>query len=415
MTTTKLAIKNLYKIFGDRPDDALAMLGEGRSKDEILSATGSTVGVQDVNFEIAEGEIFVVMGLSGSGKSTLIRMLNGLIAPTSGQILIDGEDDVAHCSDETLRTIRRNKISMVFQHFALFPHRTILENAAYGLKVRGVPVADRNARARKALEQVGLALYADSYPEQLSGGMQQRVGLARGLAAETEVLLMDEPFGALDPLIRRDMQDELIALQRSLNKTIIFITHDLDEALILGDRIAIMKGGRFVQVGTAEEIVANPADAYVTGFTKDIDRSRVFRAGRVARAPDALERVGLTAERALAHMDETGHDALYVTQGSKPVGVLSYRDVAALARKPGSDIAAKLVTDFPRTDRQTLIADLFPLARGGLPIAVLGPDGELAGVVEPATIFAELSAGEQRGDAPSAADVRSPHSAMDAV
>ena len=415
MTTTKLAIKNLYKIFGNRPDDALAMLGEGRSKDEILSATGSTVGVQDVNFEIAEGEIFVVMGLSGSGKSTLIRMLNGLIAPTSGQIMVDGDDDVANCNDETLRTIRRNKISMVFQHFALFPHRTILENAAYGLKVRGVPVEDRNAKATKALEQVGLSLYAGSYPEQLSGGMQQRVGLARGLAAETEILLMDEPFGALDPLIRRDMQDELLELQRSLNKTIIFITHDLDEALILGDRIAIMKGGRFVQVGTAEEIVANPADDYVTGFTKDIDRSRVFKAARVARTPDALERTGLTAERALAHMDETGHDALYVTEGGKPVGVLPYRDAVALARMPGSDVSSKLVTDFPRTDPRTLIADLFPLARGGLPIAVIGPDGALTGVVEPSTIFAELSAGEQRSDTAAAASTSASLPAMDAA
>ena len=415
MTTTKLAIKNLYKIFGDRPDDALRMLGEGRSKDEILSATGSTVGVQDVNFEIAEGEIFVVMGLSGSGKSTLIRMLNGLIPPTSGEILIDGDDDVANCSDETLRAIRRSKISMVFQHFALFPHRTILENAAYGLKVRGIPVPDRNAKAKKALEQVGLGLYADSYPEQLSGGMQQRVGLARGLAAETEVLLMDEPFGALDPLIRRDMQDELIELQRALNKTIIFITHDLDEALILGDRIAIMKGGRFVQVGTAEEIVANPADDYVAGFTKDIDRSRVFKAGRVARAPDALERAGLTAERALAHMDETGHDALYITESGKPVGVLPYRDAVALARTPGSDIAGKLATNFPRTDPRTLIADLFPLARSGLPIAVIGPSGELTGVVEPATIFAELSAGEQRGESMAAASAPPPFPTMDAA
>ncbi len=415
MTTTKLAIKNLYKIFGNRPDDALAMLGEGRSKDEILSATGSTVGVQDVNFEIAEGEIFVVMGLSGSGKSTLIRMLNGLIAPTSGQIMVDGDDDVANCNDETLRTIRRNKISMVFQHFALFPHRTILENAAYGLKVRGVSVEDRNAKATKALEQVGLSLYAGSYPEQLSGGMQQRVGLARGLAAETEILLMDEPFGALDPLIRRDMQDELLELQRSLNKTIIFITHDLDEALILGDRIAIMKGGRFVQVGTAEEIVANPADDYVTGFTKDIDRSRVFKAARVARTPDALERTGLTAERALAHMDETGHDALYVTEGGKPVGVLPYRDAVALARMPGSDVSSKLVTDFPRTDPRTLIADLFPLARGGLPIAVIGPDGALTGVVEPSTIFAELSAGEQRSDTAAAASTSASLPAMDAA
>src|SRR5690606_34861888 len=209
--------------------------------------------VENVNFEVSDGEIFVVMGLSGSGKSTLVRMINGLIKPSSGRILID-DIDVASCSEEELLSLRRNKVSMVFQHFALFPHKTVAENVAFGLKIKGVQAAERRERAHAVLEQVGLANRADSYPEELSGGMQQRVGLARGLAADPEILLMDEPFGALDPLIRRDMQAELLELQRSLKKTIVFITHDLNEALILGNRIAIMRNGRFVQVGSAEEI-----------------------------------------------------------------------------------------------------------------------------------------------------------------
>src|SRR5690606_22173404 len=248
----KLSVENIYKIFGQRTDAARRMLAEGRTKEEILEATGATVGVQDASFDVGEGEIFVVMGLSGSGKSTLVRMLNGLIDPSSGSIMIDGVD-VANCTREQLRRIRREKIAMVFQHFALFPHWSVADNAAYGLKVKGVRAPERREKALTALEQVGLAAWADSLPSELSGGMQQRVGLARALATGPEVLLMDEPFGALDPLIRREMQDELLTLQRSLKKTIIFITHDLNEALLLGDTIAIMKDGRFVQVGTAQE------------------------------------------------------------------------------------------------------------------------------------------------------------------
>ena len=391
---TKLRIRNLYKIFGENTDKALAMIEEGKTKDEILSATGATVGVNDVNVDIEEGEIFVVMGLSGSGKSTLIRMLNGLIPPTSGKIEIDGED-IAHYDDEKIREIRRQKISMVFQHFALFPHKTILENAAFGLKIKGVPLKERNERATKALGQVGLAQYSDSYPNQLSGGMQQRVGLARGLAAEPQVLLMDEPFGALDPLIRRDMQDELLELQRSLGKTIVFITHDLNEALILGDKIAIMKGGRFVQVGTAEEIVGSPADAYVEAFTKDIDRSRVFPAQRVAKSADPIQKSDLGAEAALAAMDRLGRDAIYVVDGGKPVGVLRYRDAQGTLRTAGGDCSSALITTFPKVDAEKPIFELYPLARKGLPIAVVDDAGQLIGVVEPETIFAELAGDDE--------------------
>ncbi|MEX6508133.1 glycine betaine/L-proline ABC transporter ATP-binding protein [Jiella sp. M17.18] len=384
--TVKLSIRNLYKIFGDSPEAALQLLEKGRTKEEILAETGNTVGVQDVNVDIEEGEIFVVMGLSGSGKSTLIRMLNGLIPPTSGDILIDGAN-VAKAEGEELRSIRREKIAMVFQHFALFPHKTVVDNAAFGLKVKGVGATERRERAMRALEQVGLGAYADSYPEQLSGGMQQRVGLARGLAAEPEVLLMDEPFGALDPLIRRDMQDELIQLQKKLNKTIVFITHDLNEALILGDKIAIMKGGRFVQVGTAEDIVGDPADDYVAAFTKDIDRSRVFKARRVARPAEPLERAGLSRTEALAAMERSGRDAIYVVEDGVPVGVLTYRDLAAAS---GDDAADAMVAAFPKTRETTPINDLYALAEQGLPIAVVDGEGRLTGVVEPRAIFAEL-------------------------
>ncbi|MER0239822.1 glycine betaine/L-proline ABC transporter ATP-binding protein [Fulvimarina sp. MAC8] len=391
---TKLSIKSLYKIFGERGEEAMRLVESGKTKEEILAKTGATVGVNDVNVDIEEGEIFVVMGLSGSGKSTLIRMLNGLISPTSGTITIDG-DDIAHCSDEEIREIRRQKISMVFQHFALFPHKTILENAAFGLKIKGMGVSERNERARKSLAQVGLEQYADSYPDQLSGGMQQRVGLARGLAAEPQVLLMDEPFGALDPLIRRDMQDELLELQRSLGKTIVFITHDLNEALILGDKIAIMKGGRFVQVGTAEEIVGSPADDYVEAFTKDIDRSRVFPAKRVAKQAEPLQKADLGAQTALSTMDRLGRDAIYVVEDGKPVGVLRYRDAQAALQNSGGDCSSALITKFPKAEAEKPIFELYPLARKGLPIAVVDEADKLIGVVEPETIFAELAGDDE--------------------
>ena len=267
----KLSVQNLFKIFGGNENESLRLLEDGHSKEEILAQTGATVGVQHANFDVAEGEFFVVMGLSGSGKSTMVRMLNGLIPPTSGAILVDGED-VASCDGKVLRRIRREKIAMVFQHFALFPHWTVAENVAYGLKVRSIGAEQRRAAALKSLEQVGLKAWADSLPSDLSGGMQQRVGLARALANDPEILLMDEPFGALDPLIRREMQDELVELQKTLKKTIIFITHDLNEALTLGDRIAIMKDGQFVQIGSAQEIVSHPSNDHVASCVADIDR-----------------------------------------------------------------------------------------------------------------------------------------------
>ena len=277
--SSRLEAEHLYKVFGRRTDEAVERLTAGADREE-LRADGTTAAVIDASFTVEPGEIFVVMGLSGSGKSTLLRMLNGLLEPTAGHVRFDGQDLTA-LSARALREVRAKKISMVFQHFALFPHRSVLENAAYGLCVQGVPRAERNKRAAHALELAGLAGWEKSWPDELSGGMQQRVGLARALATDADLLLMDESFSALDPLIRRDMQDQLIELQRKLKKTIVFITHDLNEAMRLGDRIAVMRDGRIVQTGTAEDILVRPANDYVASFTQDVDRSRVLTAGAV--------------------------------------------------------------------------------------------------------------------------------------
>ncbi len=278
----KISIKNLYKIFGSSPKKGMTLLREGKSKEEIHEQTGLTVGVQDASFEINKGEIFVVMGLSGSGKSTLVRMLNRLIEPTSGEVLVDGED-VLKMSKEELVRFRRSKTGMVFQSFALMPHLTVLDNVSFGLDLDGVDKETRMERSLDALKQVGLDGWEKSYPSELSGGMQQRVGLARGLAVDPDILLMDEAFSALDPLIRTEMQDELLKLQDIHERTIVFISHDLDEALRIGDRIAIMEGGRVVQVGTPEDILQNPADDYVRAFFRGVDPTGVISAGDIVR------------------------------------------------------------------------------------------------------------------------------------
>ncbi len=278
----KLEVRNLYKIFGDTPKAALKLLEQKVDKDKIFEKTGQTVGVHDVSLGVEEGEIFVVMGLSGSGKSTLVRLLNRLIEPTQGQVLIDGED-ITIMEKEPLRHIRRNKISMVFQSFALMPHLNVLDNASFGLLLAGEPLQQRQEKARAALSQVGLETHINSYPDELSGGMQQRVGLARALANNPDIMLMDEAFSALDPLIRTEMQDELVRLQSTHQRTIVFISHDLDEAMRIGDRIAIMQDGVVVQVGTPDEILKTPANDYVRSFFKGVDVSYVFTAGDIAR------------------------------------------------------------------------------------------------------------------------------------
>jgi len=284
MTDTLIQVRDLYKIFGEKPDTVMPLVKEGRSKDEILADTGHTVGLKEINLEIKRGEIFVIMGLSGSGKSTLIRHFNRLIEPTAGEIIVEGTD-VMKLGKKELEQFRRHKMSMVFQRFGLMPHYTVIENVAYGLKIQGIDKDERHDKAREWLETVGLKGYEEQYPSQLSGGQQQRVGLARALCTDAEILLMDEAFSALDPLIRSEMQDQLIELQQTLHKTIIFITHDLDEALRLGDRIAILKDGLLVQQGEPEEILLHPADDYVEAFVKDVNRARALTVETVMKEP----------------------------------------------------------------------------------------------------------------------------------
>ncbi|TLF51638.1 glycine betaine/L-proline ABC transporter ATP-binding protein [Halomonas urmiana] len=389
----KVVVEHLYKVFGEDAAATIRRVDAGESKDNIYAQTRSVAAVADVSLTVGAGEIFVVMGLSGSGKSTLIRCLNRLIEPTRGRILLDGQDVVAMDAD-ALRELRANKLSMVFQHFALFPHKTVGENVEFGLKVRGMPPVERRQKALRALEQVGLEAYADVPPDNLSGGMQQRVGLARGLAVDPEIMLMDEPFSALDPLIRRDVQDELLALQEQLHMTILFITHDLHEALRIGDRIAIMKDGRFVQVGTPEQIVAAPADDYVAAFTRDVDRGRVFRMGRLSQ--EALTVTpGDDAATARRRCDEHQVAGLHVVDpDGRPLGILTRADLASAEDAALSDL---MRSDYPAARADQELIELYGACARGLPIAVLDETGRLQSSVDPLRVFA-LLAGE-RGEA----------------
>ena len=321
----RLVVKNLFKVFGDRPAEAMAMVREGANKKQIFASTGQTLGVNDASFSVREGEIFVVMGLSGSGKSTLVRLLNRLIDPTEGQVLFDGTD-IAKMTDAELRDFRRKHISMVFQSFALMPHLTVLQNASFGLELAGESKSAREEKGLKALDQVGLADRAQSYPGELSGGMQQRVGLARALANNPSILLMDEAFSALDPLIRTGMQDELVKMQRKDRRTIIFISHDLDEAFRIGDRIAIMEGGSVVQVGTAEEIIKQPATDYVRAFFKNVDVTHVFSAGELADMPSETTFIigEVSAEKALSRLQACDREYGFVVDKKRHyTGVVS--------------------------------------------------------------------------------------------
>ncbi|MCW8334310.1 quaternary amine ABC transporter ATP-binding protein [Vibrio paucivorans] len=309
MTKPLIEIRGLYKVFGDKPKSVIDRVQAGDSKDQILAETGHTVGLKDINLSINKGEIFVVMGLSGSGKSTLIRHFNRLIDPTQGQILVEGTD-VMKFGVKELEEFRRHKMSMVFQRFGLMPHRNVIDNVAYGLEVQGLSKQDRLSKANQWLETVGLNGYGEQYPSQLSGGQQQRVGLARALCTDAEILLMDEAFSALDPLIRSEMQDQLIELQQKLHKTIIFITHDLDEALRLGDRIAILKDGELVQQGTPDEILLHPADEYVEAFVKDVNRARALTVETVMQPP-AYRITAETIDEALIQMKKLKGDYAY--------------------------------------------------------------------------------------------------------
>lgn len=308
-----IQIEHVFKVFGDDPDAALTLVRQGKSKREILAETGQSIGVFDAHFDIQAGEIFVIMGLSGSGKSTLVRLLNRLIEPSAGRVVVDGEDIFQHGSRQ-LRALRRKDISMVFQSFALMPHMTVRDNTAFGLELAGTDKAQRLAAADDALAQVGLAGWGDSYPDELSGGMQQRVGLARALASDPSILLMDEAFSALDPIIRTDMQSELLRLQQVRRRTIVFISHDLDEAMRIGDRIAIMKDGQVVQVGTPEEILRNPADDYVRSFVRGVDAAKVFKAGDIARRSQVVVSENPTrgARPALKLLEDQDREFAYV-------------------------------------------------------------------------------------------------------
>ena len=289
---SKIEINNIYKIFGPKPEQVLPMVQDGATKEQVLEETDHTVGLDNVSLSVKKGEIFVCMGLSGSGKSTLIRHINRLIGPTSGQVIVDGVD-VLSLDDKEILEFRKKTMSMVFQRFGLFPHKTVIENVAYGLEIQEVPEDKRKEIAQGQIDSVGLQGFEHQYPAQLSGGMQQRVGLARALATDPQILLMDEAFSALDPLIRSDMQNQLVDLQSKLKKTIVFITHDLDESLKLGDHIGILNGGRLVQVGRPEDIILNPADDYVKAFVKDVNRSKVLRAKTVMTKIDKFDTTGI--------------------------------------------------------------------------------------------------------------------------
>lgn len=385
----KVEIKHLTKIFGKRVKPALQMVQQQASKTEILKKTGATVGVYDANLSIEEGEIFVIMGLSGSGKSTLIRLLNRLIEPTSGAIKIDGED-ISTMSKEQLLEVRRKKMSMVFQSFGLFPHRTILENTEYGLEVQGVPKEERRERAEKALDNANLLAFKDQYPNQLSGGMQQRVGLARALANNPEILLMDEAFSALDPLIRRDMQDELLDLQANASQTIIFISHDLNEALRIGDRIAIMKDGQIQQVGTGEEILTAPANDYVRAFIEDVDRSKVLTAERIMIPPITTNIDVDGPAVALKKMrTEEVSGLVAVDRRRQFQGFISSED-ALRARRENIGLR-DVMTEMPTVSRDMLVADIMPLIYDApTPLAVVD-NGRLLGVIIRGRVLEALS------------------------
>ncbi|GLT13436.1 glycine betaine/L-proline ABC transporter ATP-binding protein ProV [Vibrio algivorus] len=382
--TTKLEVKNLYKVFGETPDEAFALIDKGLDKDEIFEKTGLTVGVKDVSLSINEGEIFVIMGLSGSGKSTLVRLLNRLIEPTRGHVYLNGKD-IAVISDEELRNVRRNNISMVFQNFALMPHMSVIENAAFGLELAGVDLDKRNDAARNALARVGLENQSDSYPDELSGGMKQRVGLARALATDPDILLMDEAFSALDPLIRTEMQDELIRLQNDDRRTIVFISHDLDEAMRIGDRIAIMQNGVVVQVGTPDEILQNPANDYVESFFSGVNVADVYSAKDIARKkPAAVFKKGETDGPAAALQILSDHDRDYgvvVDKANKYSGIVS-QDSLKAAYKEKRPLSSALLDNTVSLHADTPVSELISqVAEVPYAVPVIDSDGTYHGVI----------------------------------
>lgn len=411
--TEKIAVKGLVKIFGSFPQKALTILQENKSKDEILKETGLTVAINNVSFSVEQGEIFVVMGLSGSGKSTILRCLNRLIEPSAGEIQIDGID-ITKLNDKNLRKFRQEKTAMVFQQFALLPHRTVLENTVYGLEVQGIPKKKREEKAVNTLEMVGLKGWENKYPSQLSGGMKQRVGLARALTNDADILLMDEAFSALDPLIREEMQDELLSLQQKMNKTIVFITHDLNEALKLGDRIAFLRDGALVQIGSPEEITTNPADDYVAKFVRGVDRSKVLSAGDVMKKPQPLITLRDGPSVALRIMKEHGISSVFVVDREKHLKGIITVDAAVEARNAGTQSLIELeLSQGPVVKESVPLQDtLSVIAESKLPMAVVDDNDKLIGIIVRGSVLAALASDNRANDTAESSDAGAPMSAM---
>lgn len=387
-----ITASHLYKIFGRRPERGVAALKAGASRDD-LREDGLTPAVIDAGFEVRPGEIFVVMGLSGSGKSTLIRMVNGLLEPTAGDLLI-GDRNITHLSPQDLRRVRRDKISMVFQHFALLPHRSVGENAAYALEIQGISRSEREQRAEKALSMVGLGGWGSSMPGELSGGMRQRVGLARALASGTDVMLMDEAFSALDPLIRREMQDQLIELQQELDKTILFITHDLNEAMRLGDRIAMMRDGRIEQIGTAEQILNDPANNYVAEFVQDVDRTRVLTAANVMEPPVAVLGADQGPQSAHKLMRENQTSTVLVLARNRTLRGIAREDEVARAVRAGSTSLPMIpAAEVGMVRQDDLLVDLFTIATRHSLLVVTDERERVVGLIPRVTLLAALGNG----------------------
>lgn len=395
---TKIEIKDLSILFGPEKAKAKKMVKQGKSKQEILKETGCTVAVRNANLQIEEGEMFVIMGLSGSGKSTLVRCINRLNEPSMGEIFLNGKN-ITRLSDKELLQIRRKEMAMVFQHFGLLPHRTVLSNIAFGLELQGVPKEEREKKAMESVAVVGLKGYENQRVDELSGGMQQRVGLARALANNPQVLLMDEAFSALDPLIREQMQDELLDLQEKMKRTIIFITHDLDEAIKLGDRIAIMKDGEVVQVGTPEEILIDPANAYVTRFTESVDRGRIVTASSIMLSQPVVVRIKRDGPEAILRKMREKH--LYalpvVGPGDQFLGEVLLKDVLKLRKVEAKDISSIIRKEVPSVLENTIVEDMLPLlpeVRQALP--VVDENNRLKGVVSTSSIIIEMTGKDQK-------------------
>ncbi|MGB4137407.1 MAG: glycine betaine/L-proline ABC transporter ATP-binding protein [Microbacterium sp.] len=388
MTETALEARHLFKVFGRNPGQAVRRLKAGESRSAVSDA--GTAAVIDAGFTVNRGEIFVIMGLSGSGKSTIIRMLNGLLTPTDGEVVIRGRS-VTAASPKELRDIRRSQVSMVFQHFALLPHRTVVDNAAYALEIQGVGKRERLARARDILAKVGLEGWADSYPDELSGGMRQRVGLARALTAGSDILLMDEAFSALDPLIRREMQEQLVELQQELGRTIIFITHDLNEAMFLGDRIAVMRDGRIVQQGTPEEILTDPANDYVAQFVQDVDRTRVLTASAVMEPPHLTVPLTAGVRGALRVLREEQVSTIFAVENRRLVGAVTDRAVIRAVKSGTTDLRQIVDAQTPTIGPDDLLTDIVEHAvETPRPLAVIDANRRLIGVIPRVTLLAAL-------------------------